>query len=298
MAKTQGQHGKDWIMTESLRVLETYGSDSVTLRQLYYRLVSAGMPNCIQSYKRVVAVMTEARKTGQVPYDAFEDRDRAIIGRTQSQTKMLDNEIESAKQMIKIWMRSHHLERWSNQETYLEVWIEKKALQGVLTDIASMEGVGLFACKGYPSLSSLYEASQRFGEARDNGKSLVIIYLGDYDPTGEDIPRSIQDSMASQFGLDIDVQRIALMESQVKEYNLPPAPVKDTDSRSKGWDGLGQVELDALEPTVLKDMTRKAIRSHFDQEAYKRLKLQESEERMTYQQALRDYVASGEVLED
>lgn len=295
MAKTQGEHGKDWIMTESLRVLETYGSDQITLRQLYYRLVSVGLKNCLQSYKRVVAVLGEARKEGLVPYEAFEDRDRAIVGQTESEVKVLSDEIETAKRQIQLWLTNYRLNKWSNQPYYVEVWIEKKALQGVLQELTWTDKIGLFACKGYPSLSALSEASQRFIEARDQGHKPVIVYLGDYDPTGEDIPRSIEASMTDLFGVEVIVNRIALTEAQVREYNLPPAPVKDTDSRSASWTGLGQVELDALEPSLLKSMTKEAVRGYFDKELYKELQAKETEEREAYQTALKEYVVSGDL---
>lgn len=298
MTKTQGEHGKDWIMTESLKVLETYGSDQITLRQLYYRLVSVGLKNCLQSYKRVVAVLGEARKEGLVPYEAFEDRDRALVGSTESEIKVLSEEIETAKEQVMAWLNNYRLNRWSNQPYYVEVWIEKKALQGVLQEFTWSDRIGLFACKGYPSLSALSEASQRFIQARDQGHEPVIIYLGDYDPTGEDIPRSIEASMIELFGVSVKVDRIALTEEQVRAYNLPPAPVKDTDSRSANWTGLGQVELDALEPSLLKTMTRKAIKSYFDEGLYQDLKDLEKEQRIAYRQALREYVVSGQLETD
>jgi hypothetical protein len=298
MAKVQGEHGKDWIMKESLRVLETYGSDQITLRQLYYRLVSAGLKNCLQSYKRVVAVMGEARRSGAVPYEAFEDRDRAMIGRTEAEVKTLSEQIDLAKRQVRAWLRNYSLEKWSNQPYYVEVWIEKKALQGVLNDLVIYDDIGLFACKGYPSLSALSEASKRFAIASERGQTPVIIYLGDYDPTGEDIPRAIQESLLSDFGIEVKLDRIALTEEQVKAYNLPPAPVKDTDSRTANWQGLGQVELDALEPSVLKSMAKKAVKGYFSESHYETLKAQQKKELAEYQAVLREYVVSGNLEED
>lgn len=295
MAKKQGEHGKDWIMKESLRVLETYGSDQITLRQLYYRLVSVGLPNCDKSYKRIVAVLGDMRKEGLVPYEAFEDRDRAIIGQTESEVKVLSDEIETAKRQIQFCLINYRLNKWSNQRFYVEVWIEKKALQGVLQELIWSERIGLFACKGYPSLSALSEASQRFIEAREQGHEPVIVYLGDYDPSGIDITRNIGASLLENFGVSVKVDRIALTEEQVISYNLPPAPVKDTDSRSASWTGLGQVELDALEPSLLKSMTKEAVRGYFDKELYKDLQAKETEEREAYQTALKEYVVSGDL---
>src|SRR5690606_1638672 len=120
------------------------------------------------------------------------------------------------------------------------------ALQGVFGPVCQDHGVALGACKGYPSLTFLNDTAERFKEAEEEGKKGIILYFGDYDPSGEDIPRSIYDNLKNDFGCDVEVRRIALMEKQVVEWNLPPAPAKHTDSRTAAWEGLGQVELDAV----------------------------------------------------
>lgn len=106
---------------------------------------------------------------------------------------------------------------------------------------------------------------------------------------GEDIPRSIRENL-QRMGVDVEVKRVALMESQVVEWGLPPAPVKLGDSRSKEWDGLGQVELDAVEPKKLQKLCQDAIDEHFDQTLYKSLQAVESEERELYQGKLREFI--------
>lgn len=112
---------------------------------------------------------------------------------------------------------------------------------------------------------------------------------------GEDIPRSIKENierMAVDAGSDMEiiVRRIALMESQVVEMGLPPAPVKDGDTRSAAWNGLGQVELDAIDPKLLQRMCQSAIDDIFDPDTYKDVKRRESNERVIFQQRLREYV--------
>ena len=96
----------------------------------------------------------------------------------------------------------------------------------------------------------MHESYLRFQEADETGKKPIIIYFGDYDPSGEDIPRSIRDNIIS-FGVDIEVKRVALMKEQVMKWKLPPAPAKKSDSRTANWDGLVQVELDAAKPEKL-----------------------------------------------
>ena len=289
MAKDQ--FTKRWITENSLEILPMYEHGVLTLRALYYQLVSIGMTNSLQHYKRVVNAMIDARREGIVDYSQFSDRDRAMVGDTLWRETVLEDEIEQAKESIQSWMTSYFKNRWENQPYYVEVFIEKKALEGVFVRPCRRHRVALGACKGYPSLTFLNEATQRFIEAENAGKIPLILYFGDYDPSGEDIPRSIAENMRELGCEGIEVRRIALMEHQVREWNLPPAPTKLTDSRSKNWDGLGQVELDAVRPEKLERLLNDAMAEVFDNEAYRKLEVQEAAETIRYRDALRTYVA-------
>ncbi len=91
-------------------------------------------------------------------------------------------------------------------------------------------------------------------------------------------------------GCDVKVERIALNQQQITEMNLPSAPAKLTDTRTKNWNGAGVVELDAVEPTTLTEMVTAAIRQHFDSSLHAKLKERESAEREQYQTALKEFV--------
>ncbi|KKL14078.1 hypothetical protein LCGC14_2519380, partial [marine sediment metagenome] len=267
--------------------------EGMTIRELHYQLVGQGFPNDVKHYKRVISAMTYARWEGLVDFNDFEDHERSLIGETKYQEKDLDDEIENAKDQIKAWLTSYYLDRWSNQPNYVEVWVEKKALQGTFTPPCESGGVGLFPCKGYPSLTWLNKARDRFEAAIEEGKEVVIIYFGDYDPSGEDIPRSIQDNLC-RMGVEIELDRIALLEHQVIEWNLPPAPTKIKDTRSASWNGIGQVELDAIKREKLQGIIKSAIEKYFDVYLYTDLRETESEEETLYQKALKEWVADYE----
>ena len=276
------------IIEKAQEVLTEY-SGGITLRQLYYRLVAQGMINDVLHYKRVVSAMTEARWQDTVSMDAFIDRERSMYGETKAKEKDMAHEAEEAKSQIEAWMTGYHLDRWSNQENYVEVWIEKKALQGVFEEPCNELDVGLAPCKGYPSITFLHEASNRFEDIGVTGKGLTILYFGDYDPSGEDIPNSIKANL-ERMGTEVEVERIALNPSLIKQLNLPSVPPKSTDSRTRNWDGLGAVELDAVEPKMLKSMCEKAILRYFDTDLYDELQARETEERKDYQKTLKEFV--------
>jgi len=281
---------KQWITDNSLEIIKRYEKGILTLRGLHYQLVSVGMTNTISHYKRVVNAMIEARWAGLVDFDTFSDHDRAMIGETDYEETILNDEIEKAKENIHSWMNYYFKNRWENQPYYPEVFIEKKALQGVFGSVCRTNSVTLGACKGYPSLTFLNDANDRFMQAEQNGKIPIILYFGDYDPSGEDIPRSIEENIKRMGCETIQLKRFALMENQVIEWKLPHAPVKDGDSRTAKWDGLGQVELDAIEPTKLQKLCQDAIDEYFDHDLYSDLREIEETERVDYKESLVKFV--------
>lgn len=281
---------KKWIIDNSIDICSRYEFGVLTLRALHYQLVSIGMTNSIQHYKRVVTSMISARWDNLIAFEQFSDHDRGMLGKTDSEETVLDDQIQEGKDNIEAWMKYYRKNRWENQPYYPELFIEKKALQGIFQPICKRYDIGLGACKGYPSLTFLNDATKRFINAEENGKIPVILYFGDYDPSGEDIPRSIEENIKKLGCESIQVRRFALMEDQVVEWNLPPAPAKVGDSRTANWGGLGQVELDAVEPHKLQRLAEEAIDSIFDEDLHEELVLQQKEEKVIYVQKIKEFV--------
>lgn len=283
MAKTQ--FTKKWIIEKGIPIVESYNGN-LTLRALHYRLVAAGMINDIAHYKKVVNAMIEARWDGLVEFDAFKDHERGSMGETDYNETDVESAVEQAKNSIRFWANYYRKNRWENQPIYPEVFIEKKALQGVFEQPCKDWNIALNPCKGYPSLTFLYDAKLRFDEAIEKGKKPIILYFGDYDCSGEDIPRSIVDNL-KRMGTEVELRRIALSKEQVLAWRLPPAPTKTTDSRSANWDGIGQVELDAVEPKKIVGLCITAIEKVFNFELYEELKEQQAIERAEYKKILK-----------
>jgi len=289
MQRTNDEFTRSWIIEKSIEICDRYEYGVLTLRALHYQLVSIGMTNSMKHYKRVVGAMIKARWDGDIAFEQFSDHDRGVLGSTDFESVSLEDSIENAKRQVEAWMTSFYRNRWEQQPYVPEVWIEKKALQGVFQTVCNSKGVALAPCKGYPSLTFLNEATERFQNVASEGKTPIILYFGDYDATGEDIPRSIEENL-EKLGQYVEVKRIALMEEQVIELKLPPAPTKSTDSRAANWDGLGQVELDAVEPNLLKKMCEDAIDEYFDEDIYQEMRDKLEEERIEYRAQLKKFV--------
>lgn len=289
--RTKDQFTKQWIIDNAVEILDRYEPGILTIRALHYQLVSRGMTNDMQHYKRVVAATGDARWKGIISFNAFSDRERAMACDTKADPTIYEDKVDEAKLQIRLWANNYYLNRWENQPYYPEVLIEKKALEGVFYRTCRDYDVALGACKGYPSLTFLHDISLRIIEAENRCKRPIILYFGDYDPSGEDIPRALRENLI-QLGCDedLEVRRICLHEHQVLAWGLPPAPTKETDSRSAHWDGLGQVELDAVAPEKLMELLKNAILDIFDEDLYEKLNERQNTEKLQYRAELKTYI--------
>jgi hypothetical protein len=245
----------------------------LSLRQLYYQLVSRNLiENTEKSYKNIGCLVSDARLAGLIDWDMIKDRGREMISNPH-----WDNPAD----FIKSVAPQFRFDLWADQKAYVEVMVEKQALEGVLQPVCSRLDVPFTANKGYSSSSAMYEASKRFLSRAEQGKHLYVIYLGDHDPSGIDMTRDVGDRLDLFLKTSLDrtdeigpnelpavtVKRIALNMDQVRELNPPENPAKITDSRADGYIrrfGTSSWELDAIEPRQLAQLVTAAITSIMD----------------------------------
>jgi hypothetical protein len=257
-------------------IIEEYQDQGLrlTLRQLYYQLVSRDIiVNTEKSYKALGGLVSDARLSGLMDWDAIEDRARQP--HVPLEFRDLKHRVESA-------VANYRLNRWAGQDYYVELWVEKDALAGVLQPLASEFHVTLMVNRGYSSSSAMYESSKRFLEAYGDGeKKLVLFYLGDHDPSGEDMVRDVRDRLA-MFGAELEVQKLALTMTQVRKFSPPPNPAKLSDSRAKAYVekfGRSSWEVDALPPNELARIIRRAFSSVVNMDLMNAVKSQEARDR-------------------
>lgn len=248
---------------ESIMTRYSAAGYDLSLRQLYYQFVAHhGLANTEQNYKLLGNVISDARDAGRLDWETMVDRGRvATIWATYDDPADL---IASSRYRYAVKM-------WENQPWHVELMVEKQALEGVLRPVASRMQVIFNANKGYSSASAMYKTGKRLEEARDNGKNVAIIYLGDHDPSGIDMSRDVHERLELYSRGEVECVRVALNMDQVEEYNPPPNPTKLTDSRAVGYiDRFGMEcwELDALDPEVLATLSTEAIRKYIDDDQW------------------------------
>jgi len=230
----------------------------LTLRQVYYQLVARDViPNNERSYKNLGSLISDGRMAGLIDWEA-------IIDRTRNLRK--NSHWDSPSDIIQTAANQFAFDKWQGQENYLEVWVEKDALVGVVGQICERLDVPYFSCRGYVSQSEMWSAARRLERFANLGKDLIIIHLGDHDPSGRDMSRDIVDRLDT-FGVYPYFDRIALNIDQVEEYNPPPNPTKLTDTRCHAYIeefGTECWELDALRPEIIEALIREKVTENCD----------------------------------
>jgi len=231
----------------------------LTLRQVYYQLVGKGyIENVRSQYNMLSNLLKWARIDGHISWNDIEDRVRAYHDHSGwiDKYQYLDSYMESIE-------KSYIRDLWQTQGKYIEVWIEKDALSSIFSRVCSQYGVSVIVCRGFSSVSFLHDFKDRLVN-RDE-KENVMLYFGDFDPSGNEMLESMKITLKDEFGIKgLHFKRIALLKDDIFTYRLPhnPDALKRTGTRAKkhlkAYGDLA-VELDALSPSVLEGKIKDSV---------------------------------------
>jgi hypothetical protein len=240
----------------------------MTVRQVFYQAAVRGIVEKAETgYAKVQTDLTIMRRAGELPYDWLADNTR-----WQRKPRTFSGVEEALKATAEFYRKS----LWADADAYVEIWLEKDALAGVVYPITSMYDVPLMVARGYASLSFLYNAAEYINEL---DVPTFIYHLGDFDPSGVNAGEKIEETLCEMApDADIAFERIAVTPEQIEDWDLPTRPTKSSDSRSKTF-GEISVELDAIEPNQLRALVLEAIEQHLPQKQFEILKAAEESER-------------------
>jgi hypothetical protein len=300
------QNGKWWNAIEGIiKELPYFTSRSIkpSVRTMFYRLESRGyIEKTERDYDNLVAHTVSARlgkidgNTGKplypkLPINCFADETRRLIDNhsdyeptgVQDPDEYIDELIGAVKEGPEAYDGTGSTGgHWYNQPEYVEVWIEKQALAPTFESFLEYRYVNSVVNKGYSSLTFLWENTQRLKEkiSKFGLEHVHVLYFGDFDPSGEDMDRSIKDYFEI-FGVSSEIfERVALTPEQINEYGIPSRPIKPGDSRNASFkDKYGEEveasEIDAFfatKPKEFEDLVQKSVDDYYDQKIYDDLK--------------------------
>lgn len=269
--------------------IETLGSERpMTLRQLFYRLVSAGcLRNTRAEYARLGTLLTRLREAGEVPRTWLVDHTRTSL--KPSSWSGLADFGDSVR-------ACYRKDFWASMPAYVALFVEKDAIAGTVQPVTRDNDVALHVCRGYASISFAGEIADVWADIK---KPIFAYYLGDFDPSGFDLERDLREKLARYSGRDVENdayfadtdnfvwQRLGVTEDDFQAHDLIRLPVKVNDKRSAGFVqkyGNACAEIDALPPSELRKRVSDAIDSHVNVERWNRLLKVEQAERDTLDQ--------------
>jgi hypothetical protein len=248
----------------------------MTLRQLHYAVFSAAKiayENTHNEYRRLGRATTRARRD----YRALE-----LAG----ETDLLDSSVLipgawiidelRESEIVSMWNNldgyldavrsSYRRNNWQDQPHHVEVFSEKGAVLGSLRPVTQEYGVRLRPCRGFGSCGMETEIGDLF-EGID--KPITMLYVGDHDASGDDIPRDIRKRAEAASGKAVHMVRLAIHPEDIVRFNLPPQKIKPKDPRAAAFmrkygDNAPTIELDALPVDELRNRVRSAIEGLID----------------------------------
>jgi hypothetical protein len=251
---------------------------SLTLRQLFYQFVSRDLiANTHAKYISLGNAVKHARMNGMLSMESIVDR-----GRSLSRFPSYDGTDDALAKMVRRYSR----DKWLDQETRLEVWVEKSALAAIVERACSEYEVPFTSTRGYASLTLLKDAYKRADDIHlyaEKTKRLRIVHFSDHDPSGVDMTRDIEKRLNEDFNAYVQVRRVALTMDQIDQYSPPPNFAKEKDTRYEDYvDEFGTEsswELDALEPQVLAELIEDEISEVIDLDQWNKSLEREADER-------------------
>ena len=194
----------------------------MTVRQVFYQASVHGLVEKAESgYRKVQNDLSDMRKAGDLPY-------RWLADNTRWQRK--PDTFNSVEEALEETAHFYRKSLWADADSYVEIWLEKDALSGVIYPITSMYDVPLMVARGYASLSFLHGAAEAIN-ALD--VPAHIYHLGDFDPSGVNAGEKIEETLRELApAAEIVFERIAVKREQIAGWSLPTRPTKEQDTRA------------------------------------------------------------------
>jgi hypothetical protein len=223
----------------------------ITGRGIGYKLFTAGLiPSMARpEMQRVYRLLKEAREEGTIPWEWIVDETREV-----ERVSTWADPAEYARCVA----RGYRRDFWDQQPVRIMVVSEKGTVRGLLKPVLDHYAVGFQVMHGFSSATIVYDISQD-----DDGRPLIILYVGDFDPSGMFMSEVDLPNRFSKYDGDhVTLRRIALTREHVTALPSFPATDKSKDPRYKWFCsnyGNRCWELDAMDPNDLRDCVEKAI---------------------------------------
>jgi hypothetical protein len=211
-----------------------------TARELNYALISLNaIPNLHKTYQSLDKHMVKGREElGTFPIDCLADDRHPIVDINDTYytpEAWIDFYIGKLRNIAKTYVDDvESFPRWEGQKDYVEIWTEKQAMVKHFIYIVKKENLQVRTVPygGFPGTTELNDRVIKLKEKMRAGKNIHILWFGDLDPSGESIDRTTFNKLtqvfrwrlqefAKLYGVTFELERVAVTEQQIQEYDLP-----------------------------------------------------------------------------
>ena len=263
--------------------------DKKSIRRIYYALEALQMvESSDEAYQKVSYACKMARFHGLIhPEQLLLDKAR--------QSRSFAEDTALAPHLLErlSWRAfGYHVNYWDVKDEYIEVWQEKESMEPEFFKICNDYNVRLETAKGDQSITAIWFAMKRLDLFLSTDKKIILLYFGDFNPSGLHSPIAIQNTMRklraawkNEFKNDfsqIEFKRIALNHEHLDKYQLPENPTKKKTIKDKSIAekfirkyGDRNVEMESLaerQPEEMKKLIVSAISEYVDEEDRAKLK--------------------------
>ncbi|SDX63080.1 hypothetical protein SAMN04515617_105151 [Collimonas sp. OK242] len=244
-----------------------------SVRHVFYRMTDPRLPEPVEKsdrgYRHVQDRCVKLRRSGRVRYDWIADMSRRGYFVTTFSGK---------GDFLSRMAGLYRSDLWALSDYRCEVWCESRSIASVIQKDCTELAVDLYPCGGFSSLSFVHEAAEAHNYS-DDGRPLIIFYIGDYDPAGVIIDVALERELRLHLkpSIKLHFQRIGINEDQIALYDLPTKPRKESDTRS--LQVASTVEAEAMPARILRALLRQQIEELLPEGALASAKVAEESER-------------------
>lgn len=263
--------------------------------------------------------INEARKLGILPIDFVLDEDaRAFSGLEvldwEDPSQFLVSCLESVKQSYSFY---ESISFWQGQPVYIQMLVEKIDLKQLFRSVISQYHIPIATSRGWYSILQRAEMAKRFKFWEEQGKTPVLLYCGDHDPTGLQISEALlanfwdialgtawepTNLVIDRFGLNYDLiieAGLTWIDNLISASGKPPDLKKRYVRDYIAQYGERKVEANALviDPDLASRLVEKAISKYLPDNAFE-LYSEERKENQAEVKALQDKLNLEENIDE
>lgn len=210
------------------------------------------------------------RIDGRLPWRAIKDETRILTDKVG-----FSSAEDFIREDLEFFLEGYSRCIAQDQPNYIEVWVEKQGLLHIIKPVADEYCRRVLCCRGYGSITFQADFHNRATENIRMGIKPVVLYFGDWDPSGVNMIYAAMQTICDEFGFDenmIEFHRCGINPEHFPLLHKNPEPlqVKKTDTRANEFvkrHGTACYELDAFHPAQLQHLVRESIERFTDMEA-------------------------------